>query len=41
MLIDSPPLIMSKNEVDFVVDTLRKGIVKVTDDLIASGDWKG
>ncbi|MCP5082471.1 MAG: aminotransferase [Alphaproteobacteria bacterium] len=37
----SPPLIMTRNDVDFVVETLGKGISKVTGDLVASGEWKG
>ncbi len=37
----SPPLIMTRDDVDFVVETLGKGISKVTDDLVASGEWKG
>ena len=34
----SPPLIITRDEVDFVVETLGKGIAKVTDDLARSGD---
>jgi putrescine---pyruvate transaminase len=33
----SPPLIMTKTEVDFVVDTLKSSIVKVTDELVREG----
>ncbi|MEM7430140.1 MAG: aminotransferase [Pseudomonadota bacterium] len=37
----SPPLVMTRDDVDFVVETLGKGISKVTDDLVASGEWNG
>lgn len=36
----SPPLIITRDEVDFVVDTLRKGIQQVTDKLISEGVLK-
>jgi len=35
----SPPLILTRDDVDFVVDTLGKGIRAVMDDLVQSGDW--
>lgn len=35
----SPPLIITRDDVDFVVDTLGKGIRAVMDDLVRSGDW--
>ena len=37
----SPPLIMTRDDVDFIVETLGKGIRQVTDDLVASGEWTG
>ena len=37
----SPPLIMTRDDVDFVVETLGRGIMQVTDQLIASGEWAG
>jgi putrescine---pyruvate transaminase len=33
----SPPLIMTKADVDFVVDTLKSSIVKITDELVREG----
>ena len=33
----SPPLIITRDEVDFIVETLRKGIQQVTDKLIEDG----
>jgi adenosylmethionine-8-amino-7-oxononanoate aminotransferase len=35
----SPPLVLTKDEVDFTVETLGKGIRAVLDDLVRSGDW--
>ena len=35
----SPPLVMTKDDVDFVVETLGKGIRAVMEDLIESGEW--
>ena len=35
----SPPLVLTKEEVDFTVETLGKGIRAVLDDLVRSGDW--
>ena len=37
----SPPLVMTKEDADFVVDTLRKAIVQVTDELRREGWFKG
>jgi adenosylmethionine-8-amino-7-oxononanoate aminotransferase len=36
----SPPLIISKAEIDETVDILRAGIEAVTDELIREGLWK-
>jgi adenosylmethionine-8-amino-7-oxononanoate aminotransferase len=36
----SPPLIITRDDVDFVVETLGKGIQSVMDDLVRSGAWK-
>ncbi|OIQ72769.1 adenosylmethionine-8-amino-7-oxononanoate aminotransferase [mine drainage metagenome] len=33
----SPPLTMTRSDVDFVAETLEKAIVKVTDDLVRDG----
>jgi adenosylmethionine-8-amino-7-oxononanoate aminotransferase len=33
----SPALTITEGQVDFVVDTLRKAIAKVTDDLVREG----
>jgi len=35
----SPPLILSKAEIDHMVDVLREGIVEVQDDLVREGVW--
>ena len=37
----SPPLILSVQEVDTIVNTLHKGICDVQDELIREGLWKG
>ena len=36
----SPPLTITKDQVDFIVETLGKGIRAVADDLVRSGDWR-
>ena len=36
----SPPLTMTRGDVDFVVDTLGKAIELTLDDLKAKGHWK-
>ncbi len=36
----SPPLVMTRDDVDFIVETLGRGISKVPDDLVASGEWR-
>ena len=35
----SPPLIITRDEVDFVVETLGKGILAVMDELVRTGEW--
>lgn len=37
----SPPLILSVEQVDTIVDTLHKSILSVQDDLVREGIWKG
>ena len=37
----SPPLILTRDEVDDVVDILRKGIMAAMDDLVREGLWSG
>ena len=37
----SPPLILSTEEVDLIVDTLHQGILDVQDDLVREGVWNG
>ena len=37
----SPPLTMTRNDVDFVVTTLRKAIELTMDDLRTEGLWNG
>ena len=37
----SPPLILSADEVDLIVNTLHQGICDVQDDLVREGVWKG
>ena len=37
----SPPLTMSRTDVDFLTDTLRKSIRNTQDDLIREGLWRG
>ena len=35
----SPPLVLSVEQIDWMVDTLREGIIEVQADLIAEGLW--
>jgi len=37
----SPPLTMTRDDVDFVVATLRKSIERTMEDLRAEGIWQG
>ncbi len=37
----SPPLILTREQIDFMVDTLRESIVASMDDMIREGLWKG
>ncbi len=37
----SPPLVLDRDQIDFMVDTLRAGIVETQDSLIRDGYWKG
>ena len=37
----SPPLILSKEQIDFMVDTLREGIVETQESLKKDGYWNG
>ncbi len=37
----SPPLILTREEIDHMVVTLREAIVEVQDDLVREGLWKG
>lgn len=37
----SPPLILSREQIDFVVETLREGIRATMDGLVREGLWKG
>lgn len=37
----SPPLILSQEQIDFVVETLRAGIGAAMDDLVREGLWRG
>ncbi len=36
----SPPLILSKDQIDFIVETLRESITATMDDLVKEGLWK-
>ncbi|NIS69938.1 MAG: aminotransferase [Proteobacteria bacterium] len=36
----SPPLILSKEQIDFIVETLRESITATMDDLVREGLWK-
>jgi adenosylmethionine-8-amino-7-oxononanoate aminotransferase len=33
----SPPLTMTKNDADFLVDTIRSAVIEVTDELVKEG----
>ena len=35
----SPPLVLSVEQIDWMVETLREGIIEVQADLIAEGLW--
>jgi adenosylmethionine-8-amino-7-oxononanoate aminotransferase len=37
----SPPLILSRGQIDFMVDTLRESILASMDELVREGIWKG
>ena len=37
----SPPLILTREQVDFMVEVLRESIVASMDDLVREGIWKG
>jgi len=37
----SPPLILTKDQIDHLVDTLRRAILEVTDDLVRENLWHG
>ena len=37
----SPPLILSREQIDFMVETLRESIVASMDDMTREGVWKG
>jgi adenosylmethionine-8-amino-7-oxononanoate aminotransferase len=37
----SPPLILSREQIDFMVETLRESIVASMDDMVREGVWKG
>jgi adenosylmethionine-8-amino-7-oxononanoate aminotransferase len=37
----SPPLILTREQIDFMVDTLRESIGASMDDMIREGLWKG
>jgi len=37
----SPPLILTREQIDFMVETLRASIVASMDDMIREGVWKG
>lgn len=41
MCVFSPPLIIKKDEIDIMIDTLRKGIELTMEDLRKEGIWKG
>jgi adenosylmethionine-8-amino-7-oxononanoate aminotransferase len=36
----SPPLIMTREQIDFMVDTLREGIIETQESLKQDGYWK-
>ncbi len=37
----SPPLILTREQIDFLVDVLRESIIASTDDMMREGLWKG
>ena len=37
----SPPLIITKSDVDFIAETLEKAITRITDDLVREGHKPG
>lgn len=37
----SPPLILTREQIDFMVDTLRESIVASMDDMVREGIWSG
>ena len=37
----SPPLILTRTQIDLLVSTLREGITEVLDDLTREGVWNG
>jgi adenosylmethionine-8-amino-7-oxononanoate aminotransferase len=37
----SPPLIMNRDQIDFMVDTLRDSIVETQESLKKDGYWNG
>ena len=37
----SPPLILTREQIDTFVDILRESIVTTQDDLVREGLWKG
>lgn len=37
----SPPLILTRDQIDFMVDTLREAIIETQDSLLRDGHWKG
>lgn len=41
MCVMSPPLIITKPQIDAMVDILRQGILRTADDLVREGLWKG
>jgi 4-aminobutyrate aminotransferase-like enzyme len=40
MIILSPPLTVSRNEIDQIVDILRASILAVADELMREGLWR-
>ena len=37
----SPPLILTRVQIDTMVDTLREAIIETMDDLVREGHWTG
>jgi len=35
----SPPLVLTTDQIDWMVDVLREGIIEVQADLLAEGIW--